>query len=307
MSAELAANPPLDARASRWLSLRFILLIVGLLILNALIADGLLLLRPPAGQDRLWLVFFAVGCSSFWPVLMALWLAWGGGNLIARLLVALCLAAAKLACTLALVHLSMKHSLSAIVQPFTGDYLRECAMIFSMQLIHLPLRGWLGWELGFSRLPELAKPRRGVRWSLFDVVGYTAFAAFALALVRLFDLWIVSGGASERQRWIAQLSLLKSDVLAIGMSAAAFAILLDGISWRWRLAAIALAIALCFAGELGYFAILRPARLSPLPVAAGSVGTVLAALVNFAILRFAGMQLWRQRSALTVQSNSVSL
>ena len=292
MSSELATHPPVEARTTRWLSLRLVLLIVGLLILNTLIADGLLLFRPPAGQNWLWLVFFASGWNSFWPILMALWLAWDGGNLIARLLVALCLAAAKLACTLTVVHLSMKHSLSAISQPFTGDFLHQCAMIFSMQLIMLPLRGWLGWELGFSLSPEPAKPRRGVRWSLFDVLGYTAFAAFALAFVRLFDLWIVNGGASEQQRWIAQLSLLKSDVLAVGVGAAAFAILFERMSWRWRLAAIILSIALCFVGELGYFAILNPARLSPLPVAAGAVGTVLAALVNFAILRLAGVRLW---------------
>jgi hypothetical protein len=174
-----------------------------------------------------------------------------------------------------------------------------------MQLIMLPLRGWLRWELGFHP-PQLAKPRRGAKWSVFDVLGYTAFAAFALAFIRLLDLWIINGGANEFQRWVSRLFMLKSVLIAIGASAAGLAILLHPIPWRWRLAAIALAATLFFAGEFGYYAALRPARLGPWPVAAAALGILLASLTNFAILRLGGMQLWRQTTSSDTRSGDVA-
>lgn len=298
MTATQATNPPDAPRPVRWTWLRLGLLIVGLLILNTLMADGAreLFLQQrgaPGFRSWMWLLFFGMGWDAFSPILLGLWLAWGGGRLVLRLALVLCVTAAEITIPLALFSTPLARAWEMGYQSLLGEFLMYSVLIFSIQLIMLPLRGWLGWQLGFAPPPELAKSRRGAKWSVFDVMGYTAFAAFALAFVRLLDLWMTNIGNEQGDNvWL--IILLEFAMPVAGTSAAALVILLEGFSWRWRLAAIPLTMLAFFACQFGYRLALGLPPSGQFDAATMALGTVLAPFLNFALLRLAGVRLWRR-------------
>jgi hypothetical protein len=301
MSATLdpptAVGPP---RPVRWIGLRLGLLIAVLLVLNVTVVEGwreiFVHLSWPTG---LWPLFFGIGWGAFLPVLLGLWLAWGSGRLITRLVLVLAVAALGVALPTALQleirtvfdRLAIKGVVGLGFQSFLGELLMYYLLIFALQLLLMPLPGLLGWQFSFSASAE-AKSRRGANWSLFDVMGYIAFAAFALAFIRLFNLWLTVGGKEDSLTWL--MILLESLLPLATAAAAAIAVFAERLSWLWRIAALPLALITIFACRYAYDSVTGLPLASIWSSAASSAGVVCAAFANLALIRLAGVRLWRQ-------------
>jgi len=291
ISEPLPATERLVRGQTPWLrlaALTVLLIALNVAVTNGLVQACLWLGQPqwawgPAGR-------FAHGWLAFLPVLLALWLTWGGGAIAWRMLLVLLTTAAGIA-----IPRFFDNDPTSAYQEFIGSLLMFCVAIFTIHLLLMPLRGYLGWEFWFAPTSANTSPPRAMRWSLLHIVGWTAFAAFPLAFARLLATWCENwwGQPAGWDFWFSLIINFALPLLAAG--AVMVAIFFTHIRLAVRLGVLPVTFGFVFIllSTLGPLIWGTTPRLSnEFAIASGMMAS---ALVNLSLIRLFGVRLHRPK------------
>jgi len=284
---------PLDAERARSSLARLLLLVGGLLVLDLLMTYGTVeavQLRRTAGWPPVELIFLGTGWGGFTPIALAVWLTWGGGRIALRLLAVLGLVAIQ--CGFA-AYFQHRHFYNEMRLSFLGWLLFTLAQILILHALAYPLRKTLHWRLTFRPAAEhIPAPKMKTQWSLLDALGWTAFAAMALALVRLHSMFLDNTLTSPQPlaHWLNFITLSVPGVISFPLIA--WAVWGKQLGPIRRMALIVLALAAAFCSQQGFLlAQSGRGRLSwTLAIASGVVAS---ALVHCIAMWMAGVR-WGQ-------------
>jgi hypothetical protein len=123
-----------------------------------------------------------VGTRWVSDAFLLLWLTWGSGSLINRLLAVIALAGMQRIGDILLTVLLLQNEQA--VETYALELVVVAFALLSGHALMFPLREALGWQLAFMP-PERTSHGSGVRWSLLQLVGWTSFLALAFAFARL--------------------------------------------------------------------------------------------------------------------------
>jgi hypothetical protein len=255
--------------------LRLALLVVGLLLLDLAIGHltwELWQRTRPAGQYLLMIHF---GWNRVPALVLAVWLTWGPGRLVARLVAVLLLA--FIYCGIN-IHLHSGRLGDDIVATLVGATVFLLAQILTLHALAYPVKALLQRQ-GAQRW----------RWSLADVIACTAFAAISFATIRLHDMYRTSTPGSY-PNWLDLVT--QTAPAAISLPLVGWAIWNKQASVLGRILLVTLAFAFSLCVEQGLLLALSGRwRLAAMSVSSAAI--VASALVHFGAMRTTGI-VWRQ-------------
>ena len=231
-------------------------------------------------------VLFGIGWGGFPSIALAVWLSWGGGRIAIRLLAVLGLAAITCGFTA-----YSQYGLSPEMRlRFLESLLSTLAQILILHALAYPLRKTLRWQLTFRQsTTPAAAARLNTRWSLLEALGWTAFAAMALAMVRLHSMFLNNTQATPQplSHWLNFIT--QSVPCVVSFPFIAWAVWGQQLGLIRRVILIAVALAAAFCCEQGALLMLS-GILRPTYTAATASGLVASALVHCSAMRVAGVR-----------------
>jgi hypothetical protein len=268
--------------------------IVVLLVLNSLIADGGIWAFRQIRPSGRFLFFFSLGWQGVkWP-LLAFWLTWGLGSFVWRLVLTV----------VAIAMMSAVHQLWPPYEEEIGFHLVwyvafSNTVVLGLHALMLPMRDCTSWGLvGRSHEELVSKP---LQWSIRQLLIWTTFLAIPLAMAQLASRMLESAELSPKF-WLAL--VLEAAIGALATGAIGIALLSERLAWWLRLTTIAAMPPILFGLRVGYAMIFTyPERVSD--SLWWTSGLSVAALTNMLLLRWCGMR-WKRAPITTAKWTAIA-
>lgn len=266
-------------RSSMW---RLVAAVALLVVLNGTVAEGgLWVFRQirPSGQ---FLLYFSLGWPGVDCSLLALWLTWGPGSFVGRLILSLFVIAVRCA-TAAWNLLGPEFGLF-----FVWSLMISSTIVLGSHGVMLPFRDSISWRI-VDRGTREAIDARPWQWSIQKLLTWTTFLAIPLAMGKLANE-LLSLVELNPTFWFALCS--ETAIGLLGTGALAIAVLTERLSWATRLILVAAVPLILFGLRLGYVSLYNyPDGVRGSAWWSAGLGT--GALVNLMILRRCGLR-WKR-------------